>query len=896
MNTPMVSVVLPFFNAETYLAAALDSMLAQTLQDFEVLLIDDQSTDNSRKIAEEYRARDGRIKILPNTEAKGVAGALNTGLAAAQGTYIARMDADDISVPERFAQQVAYMEAHPDVSMCGSWLRLIGENAGAVWKLATDWDTIRCTMLFYGAIPHPTLMFRRSDFVRHGWRYSPDYAAEDYDLLTRVAEHAKMVNLPQVLYLYRWHADNVTKTYSARMKAECRQIRLRQLLRLGLTPTEADLDIHEYICECWSTPGATANMVQRATAWLDLLLTANHASHFLPETALKRFVLQKRLDVRASISWRVARQLGHMVVLGKFKDVVKARTPKPLADYLGRVAVKLVQRSQGAHRLLLKTAEAMRTMSGRGFPLQKTVPEKFKIGMAVMAHERPEYLELCLDTLFRTNLHDYDITFLISDDGSQDPRVREIINRPRDPRYKIIRSFTPKGPNNWGAAFNKAMRQLLALDSFDIVGTCDTDVIFHPEWLDKTLQVALWAKQHHKFHVLGPFSSFNSSDFVYHQVLGTYHSPAGDYLVKRQMSAQNYFYFRKDFEQLGYFEECPDDETLMTGRFIRLGVRNFCTAISYVEHIGQDSILNQWRPTPVRRLPHGRHLAPTDWGSDMEKISPYAYYRYLKPQGHTCGAGIAPSTWPVDVLMPVIRKDMATLPLAVAALRKQLRHPLGKIILVSPPDESIQAFCREHDCAWRDENSVLPIKKADIHYEVNGTDRSGWIFKQLLQLYADQISTADHILLFDADTVMLQPQKFEYQGRSLMVISDEYHWPYYLIIQKLFGFFPADRFSLTSHHLFVNRQRLAALRAELEQRHQRPWHQAIVDHLDTQEGSAFSEYETYGQWMLQHHRDEVELEYWFNTALPRSRLWRHTHDLRHLAQTYRTVSYHHYHV
>jgi hypothetical protein len=288
-------------------------------------------------------------------------------------------------------------------------------------------------------------------------------------------------------------------------------------------------------------------------------------------------------------------------------------------------------------------------------------------------------------------------------------------------------------------------------------------------------------------------------------------------------------------------------------------------------------------------------LAPSGWGYDMEKLSPYAFYRYLKPKGNTCGTGLTPSAWPVDILMPVIRKDIDTLPLAVAGLRKHLLHPIGQIILVSPPDEVIQSFCRQSGCTWRDENSILPIKKTDIRYTVNGLNRSGWIFKQLLQLYADHIATADHVLLFDSDTVLLQPQKFEYQGRSLMVISDEYHWPYYAIIQKLFEFFPPDRFSLTSHHLFVNRQHLTELRAELEQRHQRPWYQAIVDNLDTHEGSAFSEYETYGQWLLRNHRDQAELEYWFNIAVPRRKLWRHAWDLPRLGRHYRTASYHHYH-
>lgn len=231
--------------------------------------------------------------------------------------------------------------------------------------------------------------------------------------------------------------------------------------------------------------------------------------------------------------------------------------------------------------------------------LKKGIRPDYKIGMAVLAHNRPEILDLCLDSLFQTNLHNYDITFLIQDDGSTDPKVREIIEKERDPQYKIIRDYTPKGHNSWGAAFNKAIHKLLEIDDFDIIGTCDSDAYFHPEWLDQTLKICLWAKKNHKSQILGPFSSFNSSDYIFHQILGTYTSPFGNYVVKKRMGALNYFFFKDDFLKLGYFPEDKDDETLMTAKFDKLKVRNFCTETSYIEHFGRISILDKWRPTAV---------------------------------------------------------------------------------------------------------------------------------------------------------------------------------------------------------------------------------------------------------------------------------------------------------
>lgn len=240
-----------------------------------------------------------------------------------------------------------------------------------------------------------------------------------------------------------------------------------------------------------------------------------------------------------------------------------------------------------------------------------------KIGMAVLSHDRPGYLEKCLNSLFKTNLYDYDITFLISDDGSTDPIVEEIINRERDPKYNIVRYFTSKGHNSWAGAFNKAMRKLMEMDKFDIIGSCDNDAIFHPEWLDKTFKICLWAKDNHKQHILGPFSSFNSRDYSFHKVLGIYGSPYGKYVVKERMGALNYFYTMEDFLKLGFFEEHPQDETKMTEKFKSMGVKNFCTETSYIDHIGFESVLNRWRHAPVtiEKTTVATNLAEGDWKS-----------------------------------------------------------------------------------------------------------------------------------------------------------------------------------------------------------------------------------------------------------------------------------------
>ncbi|MDR3465417.1 MAG: DUF6492 family protein, partial [Xanthobacteraceae bacterium] len=523
--------------------------------------------------------------------------------------------------------------------------------------------------------------------------------------------------------------------------------------------------------------------------------------------------------------------------------------------------------------------------------LAKTLPASPRIGMAVLVHERPDYLEKCLDSLFATRLHGYDVTFLLIDDGSRDPRVREIMERPRDDAYRIVRIYAPKGRNNAGAAINRAMRELVGLGEFDIVGWSDPDALYHPDWLDKTLRIARWAKANHALHGLGPFSSFNSSDVKFHRVLGTFASPDGNYVVKRQMGMLNYFYFKPDFDALGFFAENPDDETLMTRKFAALKVRNFCTETSYVEHLGQDSVLNAWRPIPVSRAVSGLRLAPDGWPDTLSSADTLGYYRDVKrPASLDAGAA---SEARLDVVIPAIDKDAATLPLAVRGLRENLAHPIGDILVLGPADSGIGALAGELGCRFVDERALLPFGKETIAYTVKGYDRAGWLYQQLLKLAADAVASSSDYLLLDADTVLTRRQAFMVGDRPVLLHSDEFHKPYFDVASELLGIPPRSLLSCVAHNMQISGPRLQALRQHLEQRHGRPWHAAILDAVDYSAVSGFSEYELYGQWCLARYPAATEREYFFNLALPKAAA--DYEDLkRRYGTRYRSVSIHSY--
>ncbi len=204
-----ISVILSVYNSEKYLAEAIDSILNQTFSDFELILIDDCSTDGSGKLMEAYREADPRVVLLKNPENIGLTRSLNRGLDIAKGEYIARMDADDISLPERFAKQAAFLDAHPDYSFVSCIGRYIDEN-GNYQELRLFPETNReiyAMMPKVDAVMHPGVMFRKDDIRKIG-NYSEEFrVVQDYDLWFKgMAAGYQFYNLQEPLVLYRRNA------------------------------------------------------------------------------------------------------------------------------------------------------------------------------------------------------------------------------------------------------------------------------------------------------------------------------------------------------------------------------------------------------------------------------------------------------------------------------------------------------------------------------------------------------------------------------------------------------------------------------------------------------------------------------------------------------------------
>jgi glycosyltransferase involved in cell wall biosynthesis len=263
---------MPVYNGAAFLDAALNSILGQASADFEVLVIDDGSTDDSAiRVA---ARRDARIRLLRQPENLGLVAALNRGLDEALGEYVARMDADDVSLPQRFARQLAFLDSHPEVGVCGSWMEAFSPDETTVWTAPVDHDRIRCRLLFESVLYHPTVIMRREMLERHGLRYDPHYPhAEDYELWCRCVRHFRLANLDEVLLRYRIHDASVGGRKRAEKLTTASRIRARLLDELGLAPTPDELAVHEAMA-LWETP-AERVFLNRAEAWLLRLQAAN---------------------------------------------------------------------------------------------------------------------------------------------------------------------------------------------------------------------------------------------------------------------------------------------------------------------------------------------------------------------------------------------------------------------------------------------------------------------------------------------------------------------------------------------------------------------------------------------------------------------------------------------
>jgi glycosyltransferase involved in cell wall biosynthesis len=289
--SPQVTVIMPAYNAEKYIGEAIKSILNQTFQDFEFIIFNDGSTDNTEDIIFSYT--DLRVIYVKNEENLKLPKTLNKGIALARGQYIARMDSDDVALVHRLETQITFMENNPHISLCGTWVETFGQREEILGHPLMP-KHIKAQMLLECCIFHPTILFRKKDFVDNNFWYDTNYLyAEDYELWSRAVHKLQFANLDTVLLKYRLHQQqSVSIVKNNTISTLQRQIRANQLKNLGIAFSPEEMSLHERL----ATRDYEMNLSfwEMTTNWLSKLYLANKISKVHDDNAFKE-VLFKRI-------------------------------------------------------------------------------------------------------------------------------------------------------------------------------------------------------------------------------------------------------------------------------------------------------------------------------------------------------------------------------------------------------------------------------------------------------------------------------------------------------------------------------------------------------------------------------------------------------------------------
>jgi glycosyltransferase involved in cell wall biosynthesis len=336
------------YNGEWYLREAIDSILAQTFRDFEFIIVNDGSVDNTQKVLNSYK--DPRIVRLNNERNIGLVRSLNRGLRVARGEFIARMDADDASHPRRFEKQIEYLEAHPDVGVLGTYMEQIDETGRplAPFQPPLSHGMIAWKMLFGCAIAHATVMMRSSLLGEVG-SYNPLFKhIEDTELWSRLIHVTRFANLPARLYVRRWHQNCICNLHAET------QYRVGAAIRRQLFETILKKEVGQDLVEWFSQSLVFRQPLSRFPAKQVIILLAELCDAFMQDRSLDPDVARA---IRGDLSERVCRLIelcsnhNRISALWLFGHLLR-RAPKVALSEVGGEAILRVLFGKRAFRIM----------------------------------------------------------------------------------------------------------------------------------------------------------------------------------------------------------------------------------------------------------------------------------------------------------------------------------------------------------------------------------------------------------------------------------------------------------------------------------------------------------------------------------------------------------------
>lgn len=287
-NTPKVSVIMATFNGEKHVCECIDSILSQTLEDFEFIIVDDASTDNTKNLLRAYASKDSRIRIITNTKNKERAASRNRGIAEARSSFIAVVDDDDVSFPHRLQIQYDFMQKNRDIGVCGAHIQIYETGQHVLYY--TKNDILRAYLLFNCCVAHPVVMYRRDVVLRVGGYNESMSQAEDYELWAKLLLEGsiRFANVPEILLRYRTYPHANRDAYNEEQNAVADSVRINILQHLGVNPSKEELHVHGFFSD--ARPIYALKRWKDVKNWKIKLLQANAKKKLVNNVQLARIL------------------------------------------------------------------------------------------------------------------------------------------------------------------------------------------------------------------------------------------------------------------------------------------------------------------------------------------------------------------------------------------------------------------------------------------------------------------------------------------------------------------------------------------------------------------------------------------------------------------------------
>lgn len=293
-DMPTISVIMPAYNTEKYIGTAIESILQQTFEDFEFIIIDDASTDHTYDIICHYH--DKRIIRIRNEKNLGVAACINKGILIAHSEFIARMDSDDISKPERFQKQMEFMNANSNLGISGTHMETIDKNGKVIkeHRKKIGNEAIKVNLFFgHTSLAHPSIIMRRKIMDMYHLRYDTAFQyAEDYDLYCRCSSFMSLDNYPECLVQYRIHSESVSQKYKQQQVIDAKAALYLHLRRLRLPFSLDDFKIHTQ----FAFPDADKKCAyaKKVFEWINYLYAWNEKNNIFSKNLFGKNCIQYR--------------------------------------------------------------------------------------------------------------------------------------------------------------------------------------------------------------------------------------------------------------------------------------------------------------------------------------------------------------------------------------------------------------------------------------------------------------------------------------------------------------------------------------------------------------------------------------------------------------------------